>query len=86
MPSVRAVGYRQIWDYLQGKLALDEARARGIIATRQLAKRQLTWLRGWDEVIHLHTDAVNTNVTAPDEVKNLNLLPAAIYYITKQIN
>jgi hypothetical protein len=43
-------------------------------------------LRGWDEVIHLHTDAVNTNVTAPDEVKNLNLLAAAIYYITKQIN
>jgi tRNA dimethylallyltransferase len=86
MPSVRAVGYRQIWDYLQGKLALDEACARGIIATRQLAKRQLTWLRGWDEVIHLHTDTVNMSVTAPDEVKNLNLLAAAIYYITKQIN
>ena len=47
MPSVRAVGYRQIWDHLDGKLSLDEAVERGVIATRQLAKRQMTWLRGW---------------------------------------
>jgi tRNA dimethylallyltransferase len=44
-PSMRAVGYRQIWRYLDGQCALDESRSRAIIATRQLAKRQLTWLR-----------------------------------------
>jgi tRNA dimethylallyltransferase len=47
MPSVRAVGYRQAWDYLEGKLSRKEMVERGVIATRQLAKRQLTWLRGW---------------------------------------
>ncbi|SDU19358.1 tRNA (adenosine(37)-N6)-dimethylallyltransferase MiaA [Halopseudomonas salegens] len=47
MPSVRAVGYRQAWDYLDAKLSYAEFVERGIIATRQLAKRQFTWLRGW---------------------------------------
>ncbi|MEH6499930.1 MAG: tRNA (adenosine(37)-N6)-dimethylallyltransferase MiaA [Pseudoalteromonas distincta] len=51
LPSIRAVGYRQIWDYLDGKLSRVEAVERGVIATRQLAKRQLTWLRGWKEEI-----------------------------------
>jgi tRNA dimethylallyltransferase len=73
-----------MWDYLEGKLTLDEARERGVIATRQLAKRQLTWLRGWTGVIHLHTNDVNDCVLAPDEVKDLNLLAAALYYINKQ--
>lgn len=45
LPSIRCVGYRQIWDYLQGKCSLSQAREQGIAATRQLAKRQLTWLR-----------------------------------------
>jgi tRNA dimethylallyltransferase len=44
-PSMRAVGYRQIWGYLAGRSALKEAEEQGIAATRQLAKRQLTWLR-----------------------------------------
>jgi len=44
-PSMRAVGYRQIWRYLAGQSALNEATEQGIAATRQLAKRQLTWLR-----------------------------------------
>ncbi len=47
-PSVRCVGYRQLWHYLEGEWPLDEAVQRGIAATRQLAKRQLTWLRGED--------------------------------------
>ena len=51
MPSVRAVGYRQAWDYLEGKLSRSEMIERGVIATRQLAKRQFTWLRGWQEDI-----------------------------------
>jgi tRNA dimethylallyltransferase len=44
-PSMRAVGYRQLWRHLAGQCALDEARIQAIAATRQLAKRQLTWLR-----------------------------------------
>ncbi|MDF1796087.1 MAG: tRNA (adenosine(37)-N6)-dimethylallyltransferase MiaA [Coxiellaceae bacterium] len=50
MPSMRCVGYRQAWQYLAGQLNKDEMRERAIIATRQLAKRQLTWLRGkWSD-------------------------------------
>jgi tRNA dimethylallyltransferase len=50
LPSIRAVGYRQVWDYLGGVLGEDEMKERGVIATRQLAKRQFTWLRGWGDV------------------------------------
>jgi tRNA dimethylallyltransferase len=46
MPSMRAVGYRQIWGYLEKNYDWPEARRRAIVATRQYAKRQLTWLRG----------------------------------------
>jgi tRNA dimethylallyltransferase len=45
MPSMRCVGYRQAWEYLDGNIAYDELRFKGIAATRQLAKRQLTWQR-----------------------------------------
>ena len=45
LPSLRAVGYRQLWAHLEGDLSLAQARYRGIVATRQLAKRQMTWLR-----------------------------------------
>jgi tRNA dimethylallyltransferase len=45
MPSMRCVGYRQVWQYLEGQLDREELRSHGIAATRQLAKRQLTWLR-----------------------------------------
>ncbi len=44
-PALRAVGYRQLWAHLEGRYGLDEARDRALAATRQLAKRQLTWLR-----------------------------------------
>jgi tRNA dimethylallyltransferase len=47
LPSMRSVGYRQMWEYLEGRCSFAEMRYRGIVATRQLAKRQLTWLRGW---------------------------------------
>ncbi|MCO7224865.1 tRNA (adenosine(37)-N6)-dimethylallyltransferase MiaA [Pleionea sp. CnH1-48] len=50
MPSIRCVGYRQMWSYLNNEYDLAEARYRGIVATRQLAKRQFTWLRSWDDV------------------------------------
>ena len=44
---MRSVGYRQAWDLLEGTIDLPTLRDRGIFATRQLAKRQLTWLRTW---------------------------------------
>lgn len=46
-PSIRSVGYRQLWLHMAGELSLTEATERAIIATRQLAKRQYTWLRSW---------------------------------------
>lgn len=47
LPAMRAVGYRQMWQYLSGELTYTEMVSQGIVATRQLAKRQLTWLRKW---------------------------------------
>lgn len=55
-PSMRAVGYRQAWQYLDGDLSLEQLLERGVIATRQLAKRQFTWLRGWHGLHWIHTD------------------------------
>lgn len=59
LPAMRAVGYRQVWDYLDGALAHEEMIERGIIATRQLAKRQFTWLRGWADLYWLYTEDVH---------------------------
>lgn len=50
LPALRSVGYRQVWEYLEGALSYDEMIFRGVVATRNLAKRQLTWLRGWPEL------------------------------------
>jgi tRNA dimethylallyltransferase len=46
---MRAVGYRQVWQYLEGEFGLAALREKGTAATRQLAKRQLTWLRSWGD-------------------------------------
>jgi len=53
MPSMRCVGYRQTWEYLEGKLGKADMRERAAAATRQLAKRQLTWLRSFGELVRL---------------------------------
>ncbi|GAA3927378.1 tRNA (adenosine(37)-N6)-dimethylallyltransferase MiaA [Litoribacillus peritrichatus] len=50
MPAIRSVGYRQAWQYLDGDFDYEEMVNRGIFATRQLAKRQITWLRSWQEL------------------------------------
>ena len=50
MPSMRAVGYRQVWQYLEGEISEAELREQAVAATRQLAKRQLTWLRSFREL------------------------------------
>ncbi|MDR9830749.1 tRNA (adenosine(37)-N6)-dimethylallyltransferase MiaA [Vibrio sp. FNV 38] len=59
LPSIRCVGYRQMWDYLDGNATLDEAIFRGVCATRQLAKRQITWLRSWDDLTWLDSENVD---------------------------
>jgi tRNA dimethylallyltransferase len=53
LPSMRAVGYRQVWQYLDGEFDKATMIDKGIAATRQLAKRQLTWLRRWPKLVHL---------------------------------
>ena len=62
LPSIRCVGYRQIWQHLAGQDTLDGAREKAIAATRQLAKRQLTWLRSMPER-HV-IDCLQADVTA----------------------
>ena len=56
LPSMRCVGYRQMWQHLNGEFDHDEMIFRGVCATRQLAKRQLTWLRSWPDLNWLTTD------------------------------
>lgn len=49
LPSMRSVGYREVWDYLDGQLKYEEMCDKAIVSTRQLAKRQMTWLRSWPD-------------------------------------
>jgi len=53
MPSMRCVGYRQAWEHLEGKLGKGQMRDQAVAATRQLAKRQLTWLRSFRDLVRL---------------------------------
>ncbi|PMH42373.1 tRNA (adenosine(37)-N6)-dimethylallyltransferase MiaA [Vibrio sp. 10N.286.49.B3] len=62
LPSIRCVGYRQMWDYLDGKCDINEAVFRGVCATRQLAKRQITWLRSWDDLTWLDSENIEQAV------------------------
>jgi tRNA dimethylallyltransferase len=57
MPSMRTVGYRQAWQFLEGEIDATGLRERGAAATRQLAKRQLTWLRSFRDVERIEPDA-----------------------------
>ncbi len=62
LPSMRCVGYRQVWEMLEGTLPTNELRDRGIYATRQFAKRQITWLRSMSDLITL--DSLDPAATA----------------------
>ncbi len=73
LPSMRAVGYRQVWEYLDGLYDYDEMLQKGIVATRQFAKRQLTWLRAEQGVSWLDGES-------PD------LLEQALKYIKSSLN
>ncbi len=61
LPSMRCVGYRQTWQYLDGEFDLKTLREKGIVATRQLAKRQLTWLRSMPDRIVIDCLAPNVS-------------------------
>lgn len=74
LPSMRAVGYRQVWRYLDGEYARDEMVLRGVVATRQLAKRQLTWLRGWEGVHWLDSTACDNLPRALKYLERLTIL------------
>ncbi|WP_299940392.1 tRNA (adenosine(37)-N6)-dimethylallyltransferase MiaA [uncultured Microbulbifer sp.] len=68
LPAMRAVGYRQVWQYLEGHCGYDEMVAAGIAATRQLAKRQLTWLRRWPALATLYTQDTEGRERAQEEI------------------
>ena len=74
LPSIRAVGYRQVWEYLDGELSRDEMVERGIIATRQLAKRQFTWLRGWENLHWLDSLACDNLSRALKYLESVSIL------------
>lgn len=63
LPSMRCVGYRQCWQYLNGEFDYDTMVEKAVTATRQLAKRQLTWLRSWPELNWLESGAEGNLVT-----------------------
>ena len=68
LPSMRAVGYRQAWACLDGDIDLKGLRDQGIAATRQLAKRQLTWLRSWPDAVELDCLAADLDMQATARV------------------
>ncbi|HEY7886138.1 MAG TPA: tRNA (adenosine(37)-N6)-dimethylallyltransferase MiaA [Cellvibrionaceae bacterium] len=78
LPAIRAVGYRQVWQYLQGELEYDEMIERGIIATRQLAKRQFTWLNNWPHIKWAFSQDNAGNSRSREEIVQfcLNYVPA----------
>lgn len=71
MPAVRTVGYRQIWHFLQGNCPREEAIEKAIIATRQLAKRQMTWLRGDKEAECLDSTSANLLKSVLKKLKDI---------------
>jgi tRNA dimethylallyltransferase len=70
LPAMRSVGYRQMWAYLRGDYDLDRARELAVIATRQLAKRQLTWLRGWPGLQWIYRNEAGYAANDPENLEN----------------
>ena len=86
MPAIRSVGYRQLWQYLDGQCSLDEAVEKAIAATRQLAKRQITWLRNWPGSCEIQTDT-ETEFLSVDRMLPLalkKLSDAPIYVMNRE--
>jgi len=81
LPAVRAVGYRQVWDYFEKRLSYDEMIERGIIATRQLAKRQFTWLRGWQNYPSAPLNWLYTETEAGISLSKQEIVRCALNFI-----
>jgi tRNA dimethylallyltransferase len=75
LPAMRAVGYRQMWAHVRGEYDRAKARQRCIEATRQLAKRQLTWLRKWSDLHWIYTDAAGSAASSADDLEKLPQTP-----------
>jgi len=59
LPSIRCIGYRQMWEYLEYKISYEDMYKKIIFATRKLSKHQITWLKNWKNVHYLCTDVPN---------------------------
>ena len=83
LPAIRAVGYRQVWDMLEGTYDQATAYQKCLAATRQLAKRQLTWLRGWPDLQWIYTSADGLAAPAPEllEQSTIDPLEQALKYL-----
>lgn len=68
LPAIRCVGYRQVWEHLDGKIDYNTMRNRAIVATRQLAKRQLTWLRSENDLTTYYAE----NIHLPSAIKSVS--------------
>jgi tRNA dimethylallyltransferase len=76
LPSIRSVGYRQVWEFLEGAVDYATMKDKAIAATRQLAKRQLTWLRSWSELNELTCSLTSEDVTnVKYHLKNRSRVP-----------
>jgi tRNA dimethylallyltransferase len=71
MPSMRCVGYRQVWEYLDRKIDYPTMRDKGVFATRQLCKRQLTWLRSIDDRKIVDCTAEGATEAALDQIQSV---------------
>ncbi len=78
LPAMRAVGYRQVWAHVNGEYDLSQARQRCITATRQLAKRQLTWLRGWPDLHWIYTEAGGLAANNPENLGKMSEKPLQV--------
>ena len=81
LPAMRAVGYRQAWEHLSGSLTREEMIARAMITSRQLAKRQYTWLRSWSDLHWVYFDV------APDadEVVRAHRLESTVADVEQRV-
>jgi tRNA dimethylallyltransferase len=71
LPSIRAVGYRQLWEHLEGRTSFDEAIQKAIVATRHLARRQLIWLRGDQGITYVDPLEPNADAHIEQELARL---------------
>ncbi|MET0357635.1 MAG: tRNA (adenosine(37)-N6)-dimethylallyltransferase MiaA [Cellvibrio sp.] len=81
LPAIRAVGYRQVWDFIEGRLSYDEMIERGIIATRQLAKRQFTWLNGWQKYPNTELNWLYTECDAGNSLSKEEIVRCALNFV-----